>query len=96
MSADNNLETMIRARVSEEQKRQLEAIAAERQMPASAIIREAIREYLAAHYTGQTRPDPEPRPEPEPPTRPEPPPGPTPPRPEPTATQPKTELVGCV
>lgn len=84
------LETMIRARVTEEQKAQLEAIAAARQLPASAIIREAVREYLAKHYTGEAE---QPKPEPTPPPAPTPTPTPTPP---PAAMQPQPELAGCV
>jgi hypothetical protein len=44
---------MLRARVTGEQKRQLEAIAAVRQMSVSCAVREALREYLAVHYAGQ-------------------------------------------
>jgi hypothetical protein len=44
---ERQLHSIIRAGVSAEQKRHLKQIAADRHMPTSAAIREAMREYLA-------------------------------------------------
>ena len=66
MNKRRQLQTMIRARVTEKQKRQMEAIAAANQLPVSAAVREAIREYLAEHFA-QDRPEPGPDPSPPPP-----------------------------
>jgi hypothetical protein len=65
MSKEKQLGTMLRARVTGEQKRQLEAIAAIRQMSVSCEVREANRGYLAMHYAVPTRPFPPQNPEPE-------------------------------
>ena len=69
MSKERELGTIIRTRISPEQKRQLEAVASVRQLPTAAMVREYIREGLSRDYVrgmdGQDRPEPSPVPPPE-------------------------------
>jgi hypothetical protein len=65
MKNEIQLDVMLRARVSLEQKRQLQAISFANQCSLSDVVRTAIREYLAAH--NQDRPEPSPAPPPPPP-----------------------------
>lgn len=65
MKTEIHLDVMLRARVSLEQKRALQAISLVNQCSLSDVVRTAIREYLGAH--NQDRPEPSPAPPPPPP-----------------------------
>jgi hypothetical protein len=64
MTKPIQLDVMLRARVSLEQKRELQAISFANQCSISDVVRTAIREFLALHC--QDRPEPEPGPPPPP------------------------------